>query len=136
MNQSPGIEDTPAKMIAEYIALRDFKKTTDEQYDQFIKERYGNRMVELETKLLDMLNKMGGDSIKTPAGTAFKKDATSVTVADQREFKRHIIGGELWDLIEWRPAKTAIEQLVDGGEELPPGLNRSVFTKLNVRRNS
>jgi hypothetical protein len=132
----PEVEDTPAKMIAEYIALRDFKKATDEQYDAFIKERYGDRMDKLETQLLDLLNKMGSDSIKTPAGTAFKKAATSVTVADQREFKRHIIGGELWDLIEWRPAKTAIEQLVEVGEELPPGLNRSVFTKVNIRRNS
>jgi hypothetical protein len=91
-------------------------------------------MEDIEVKLLDYLNRTGGDNFASPAGTAFKKQSTSVTVADQREFKRHIIGGELWDLIEWRPAKTAINELVEGGDVLPPGLNRTVYMTVNIRR--
>jgi hypothetical protein len=58
----------------------------------------------------------------------------SVTTADVREFRRHIIGGEHWDLVDWRPSKTAINDLVDAGEPLPPGINRSTFVTANVRR--
>ena len=128
------LEATPAQLIERYIKLRDEKKANEDRYAVFMKEHFGAPMEEIEIKLLDYLNKTGGDNFAAPAGTVFRKQATSVTVADQREFKRHIIGGELWDLIEWRPAKTAINELVEGGEGLPPGLNRSVFTTVNIRR--
>jgi len=128
------LEVTPAQMVAEYITLRDAKKNAEERFSEFMKENYGTRMEELELKLLDLLNKTGGDSLATPRGTVYKALKTSVTVADGREFRRHIIGEELWDLIEWRPAKTAINELVEGGDPLPPGLNRTVFKTVNIRR--
>lgn len=129
-------EATPAEMVAEYIELRDNKKNTDDQYAEYVKLNFTNRMEEIELKLLDFLNKSGGNNLSTPSGTVLKKLATSVTVADGREFRRHVIGGELWDLIEWRPAKTAINDLVEAGEPLPPGLNRTVFKTVNIRRKS
>jgi hypothetical protein len=128
------IEITPAQLIERYIKLRDEKKANEDRYATFMRENFIAPMEDIEVKLLDYLNRTGGDNFASPAGTAFKKQSTSVTVADQREFKRHIIGGELWDLIEWRPAKTAINELVEGGDVLPPGLNRTVYMTVNIRR--
>jgi hypothetical protein len=127
-------EPTPAKLIERYVKLRDEKKANEDRYAVFMREHFGDPMEELEIKLLDMLNKAGGDSLATPAGTVYRSEKVSLTTADAREFRRHIIGGELWDLVDWRPAKTAINELVETGEPLPPGLNRSVFVTANVRR--
>jgi hypothetical protein len=128
------LEATPAQLIERYVKLRDEKKANEDRYATFMREHFGGPMEEIEMKLLDILNKTGGDNFASPAGTVYKTLKTSITVADGREFQRHIIGGELWDLIEWRPAKTAINDLIDNGEPLPPGLNRSVFATVNIRR--
>lgn len=128
------VKEKPSELIGRFIELRNGRKAADETYAAFRKVEYDEPMNEIEMKLLDMLNEMGSDSIKAPTGTAFKKLSTSVTTADGAAFRRHVIGGELWDLIEFRPAKTAINNLIDEGEELPPGLNRTTFYNINVRK--
>jgi hypothetical protein len=127
---------TPAEMVAEYIALRDARDQGKKKFEEMLRARYLDRMDELETQLLDLLNKLGSDSIASPAGTVYKKLSTSVTVADSREFQRHVIGGELWDLIDWRANKTAVNDLIEAGEPVPPGINRSAFYSVGVRRKS
>jgi len=127
---------TPAQLVEEFITLRDAKKRTEDASKEFIKKHYEDRMDELEATLLDMLNKAGLDSFASPAGTAYKKLSTSVTVADQREFRRHVIGSEEWDLIDWRANKTVVNDLVDKGEPLPPGVNRTGFYTVGIRRKS
>ena len=127
---------TPAKLIEEYVALRDAKKHADETYAEFVKVNYSTRMDELETILLDTLNKLGVDSLAGPSGTVYKKLSTSVTIADAREFRRHIIGTEEWDLLDWRANKTAINDRIDAGEALPPGVNRTTFFSVGIRRKS
>jgi len=124
----------PAKLIEEYIALRDAKKHADETYAEFIKVNYSDRMDELERVLLDTLNKLGVDSLAGQSGTVYRKLSTSVTVADAREFRRHVIGDEDWDVIDWRANKTAINDRVENGEALPPGVNRTTFFSVGIRR--
>jgi hypothetical protein len=58
----------------------------------------------------------------------------SVTTADGAEFRRHVIGLEAWDLIDFRPNKTAVNDLVDNGDGVPPGLNYTTIYKVNVNR--
>jgi hypothetical protein len=124
----------PADLVEEFIRLRDERKQVEEGFEEEIKKRYGDRMEAIKVTLLDLLNKLGVDSIAGRTGTAFKSMTTSVTVADAREFRRHVIGGEHWDLIDWRANKTAVNELVDSGEPVPPGINRSSFWNINVRR--
>lgn len=114
------------ELIRTYLDLRNEKKATDEQYQALAHAKFGEPMQAIEQIMLERLNKRGSDSIKAKGvGTAFKKQVVSVTTADAREFQRHVIGGELWDLIEFRPSKTAINDLVEKGEPLPPGINRT-----------
>src|SRR4249919_1460208 len=128
------VKEKPSELIASYIELRNARKSADEQYAAFRKENYDEPMNDIEMKLLDMLNEMGSDSIKAPTGTAFKKLSTSVTTADGAAFRRHVIGLEAWDMVDWRPNKTAINDLIEEGEPLPPGLNRTTFYNINVRK--
>ncbi len=124
----------PADLVEEFIRLRDEKQQVEKGFEEQMKMRYIERMESIKVTLLDLLNKLGVDSIAGHTGTAFKSISTSVTVADAREFRRHVIGGEHWDLIDWRANKTAVNDLVDQGEPLPPGINRSSFYNINVRR--
>lgn len=124
----------PADLVEEFIRLRDEKQIVEKGFEEQMKLRYSERMESIKVTLLDLLNKLGVDSIAGHTGTAFKSISTSVTVADAREFRRHVIGGEHWDYIDWRANKTAINDLVEAGEPLPPGINRSAFYNINVRR--
>jgi hypothetical protein len=125
---------TPAELVAEYVQLRDLRKAADERYAAWVKENYTLRMDAIELALLETLNALGSDSIASPAGTAYKKLSASVTIADAREFRRHVIGIEGWDLIDWRANKTTVQDLVKGGAEVPPGVNYSTRYTIGIRR--
>lgn len=128
------IDTTPAKLVEEYIHLRNVKKKMAAAYADMCKKKYETRMDELEVELLDTLNKLGANSIKSETGTVHKIKSVSVTVADASIFRRHVIGLEAWDLIEWRASKTGINKIVEDGEALPPGINRSTFYTIGVRK--
>lgn len=130
----PATKPRPADLVEEYIELRDQKKVAEDRYKEWLNENYNTRMGEIEIALLDILNELGVDSLAGKSGTAYKKISVSTTVADQREFRRHIIGGENWDLADWRANKPAIEDLIEQGEPLPPGVNRTAFFTIGIRR--
>jgi hypothetical protein len=128
------IKDKPATLVERYISLRNERKQFDERAAAMRKTNYDDEMNQLENTLLDVLNKTGAESIRSKTGTVSKKLFSSVTTADGAEFRRHVIGLEAWDLADWKPNKTAIEELVENGEPLPPGVNRSTTWKIHVNK--
>ena len=124
----------PSELVEEYIALRDTKKQKEAEFEAAIQENITNRMNEIEIALLDQLNALGIDSVSGKSGTAYKKISTSVTIADPREFRRHVIGTEQWDLANWSANKTLVNDMVERGEPIPPGVNRSAFYTIGIRR--
>lgn len=130
-------EHTPDELIAEYIRLRDAKKMAEEKVQQFMRENFHNRMEAIEATLHHQLNTAKADSIKTAAGTVFKKTETSVTVPDKAAFQRHVIGTEDWDLVDMRANKTAVEEFVNNNDGLlPPGVNMTKTEVVSIRRPS
>jgi hypothetical protein len=127
-------EISPADLVEEYILLRNEKSKFVKLCEEREQALYTDRMEFIKNQLIDLLNKLGVDSIAGRTGTAFKSISTSVTVADAREFRRHVIGGEHWDLINWVANKTAVNDLVERGEPVPPGINRTAFVNINVRK--
>jgi hypothetical protein len=134
MSETQAPPPKPTQLIARYIELRDHKKAAEAQYAAWRKTEYDDPMEEIEQQLLGMLNAQDVDSIKTKVGTAFRKVSTSVTTADGASFRRHVIGLEAWELVDWRPNKTAVNDLVKAGEPLPPGINRTTFNTVQIRR--
>jgi len=124
----------PIDLIERYVALRDRMKLDDARFAEARKEAYADPMDAIELQLLDLMNETGVDSLKTKAGTAYKKKSVSLTTADGAEFRRHVIGLEAWDMIEFRPAKTVIVEMVTSGEPVPPGLNYTTKYNVNVNR--
>lgn len=131
---SPATAPKPVDLIAEYIALRERKKAAEEQYKAWCEQEFTRRMDRIETELMAFLNDAGSDSIKTGAGTAFKRIETSVTVADQKEFSRYVISSEAWDLIDFRANKTGVKAFLEENQSLPPGVNYVPATVVSVRK--
>lgn len=127
-------ENTSA-LIEEYIRLRDAKSAAADKIKKFIQENYTARMDIIEGLLMQQLDEVNADSLKTEHGTAFKKVETSVTVADGAAFSRYVIGEEKWELIDFRANKTAVKDFVEANDgNLPPGLNFTQELIINVRR--
>ena len=127
---------TPAKLVSHYIQYRDQKRAAEKALEAWLEEEYEAPMRELERTLLETLNQLGVDSLAARGvGTVYKKMSSSVTVADTREFQRHVIGTEAWDLLDWRANKTAVNDLVEKGEPVPPGINRTTFLTVGIRKN-
>jgi hypothetical protein len=128
-------EVTPADLIGEYLKLRDGKKLAEEKMKEWMMLNYGKRLDEIEAILMDNLNNLGADSLKTERGTCFKRVETSVTVASPAEFQRHVIGTQEWELIDFRANKTAVKSFVEeNGGKTPPGVNMNQTIVLSVRR--
>ena len=125
----------PSELVAQYIQLRDAKDAATQKYKDFCALHFGGPMEEIESKLLKLFNELGVDNLNARGiGTAYRLTQVSVTIADPREFRRHVIGNEAWDLADWRASKTAINDLIEKGEPLPPGINRVARYTIGIRR--
>lgn len=119
--------------IAQYRQLRDIIKAEDEAHKKRMEDK--RKVLDmLGDIILSMLNQTGQKSAATDAGTAYITKKVSATIADAAAFKRHVIGAEDWDLIDWRANKTATEQFVKDNNAPPPGINYSEMNKVGVRK--
>jgi hypothetical protein len=123
-----------ADVIGEYVRLRDEKQAYEKKIEEAMFTRFGRRMKEIETLLLNSLNGSGLDSIKSSNGTAFKKTVYSVTVGDQQAFRRHVIGSEAWELVDMRASKTGVLDHIKETKTLVPGVNINPTIIVQVRR--
>jgi hypothetical protein len=120
-------------LVDRYVKLRDRLKEVDDAHKE--KTKPAREMLEqMNGQLLDMLNKAGGDSMKTKAGTVYRTSKKSATIADGAEFRRFVIGGEHWDLVDWRANATAIQVFADENNSMPPGVNFTQHYVVGVRR--
>jgi hypothetical protein len=120
-------------MVDAYVRLRDKKKALDDAHKEMLKP-YVEAMEQLEGVMLAKLNETGQENAKTKAGTVYKSTEVNVSIADKDAFRRHVIGGELWDLLDWKANKTAVKDIVEEAQEPPPGVNYSSRIVVGVRR--
>jgi hypothetical protein len=124
----------PAEAVGLYVALRDAKAIVEDTMKKQIKTNITSKMDVLADLLKGFIEKNKLDGVYSDAGTAYLHTVVSVTIADKREFQRHVIGVEGWHLIDWKANKTAVRTLVEDGEPVPTGLNYSAAYRLGVRR--
>ena len=123
---------TPAEMIDKYIKLRNkIEQIRDAHKKQLAP--FAEVQAQLETRLLDHLNRHDLQSVAGADGTAFKSTQTSVTVQDWALTLEHIKSNELWDLLEARVAKTAAVQAIEEAGEPIPGVKVTQAVVVRVR---
>jgi len=122
--------------VSLYIKLRDKKAEIKAQMDEAIKP-IQEKMDKLEAKLLEVFQKTGTDSVKTPFGTAYSTVRTSVTTADRQAFMDYIRANGEWELLEVRPSKSGVEQFRAANDnEIPPGVSVREERVVNIRRSA
>lgn len=128
-------EETIDTLVAQYVKMRDGLQAADEAH-KLKTEAARKWLQDQNTKLLARLEQLGVDSAATPHGTAYRKTKKTANIADPAEFRRFVIGGEHWDLVDWRANGPSVSEFLEKNEALPPGINFNVFVDVGVRRKS
>lgn len=125
--------DKMDKLVAEYVTLRDFKKT---KQDAMVKEISGitDILDDMEAEMMTFLTQTGQESARTKAGTFFKKTATKCSVADWDVIWKFIQDNELYNFLNRSVNKTAVEDYIELNSSVPPGVNISRETTISVNR--
>lgn len=121
------------ELVGKYIQLRDMKAKFKAEYEAKV-AKVETLLGKVEDRLLEVMNANGLEAVPTDAGTAYKAIRTSVTTADKEVFMNFIRESDEWPLLEVRPSKPAVEKYLEDHAELPPGVNMSRTTQVNVRR--
>lgn len=129
--------DTPtvdiSKRVEQYIQLRDEIKRREDEHKEKMKP-FKEALEKLNGILLDHLNVINGESVKTGSGTVYRTSKKSASLADPDAFMRFVIGNEAWDLLDRKANVTAIADFIEENQSAPPGVNFSTTFIVGVRR--
>lgn len=123
----------PSEAIMHYRKLVQKKAELDAEYKQKLAP-ISEKMAMIENALLGYMQETELLNLKTEEGTAYITTRESVSVADKSIFMDFVREHDMWDLLEVRPAKSAVIQYKDGRGALPPGVNWSAEQVVRVRK--
>lgn len=121
------------ELVEKYIKLRDTKAQLSADFKSRT-AKLDEVIGKIEGVLLSQFMDLGMESVRTKAGTAYKSTRVSATVADWDNVLDFIQRNELWNMLEHRVNKTAVEQFKEEHGDLPPGVNWREEVVVNVRR--
>lgn len=121
------------ELIEKYIAIRDKKAEIVAAHKAKI-AKIDEVLDKVEGVLLAQLEENGMESARCKSGTVYKSNRTSATVADWDYVLNFIQTHDLWNMLERRVSKQAVEQYKEEHGDLPPGINWREEVVVNVRR--
>jgi len=121
------------ELVDTYIKLRDAKSQLAKQHKEKVAKIDG-MIDKIEAALLEQMNTLGVESVRTEQGTAYKSTLTSATVADWDACLDFIKQNEAWEMLEKRVKKDYVTHYVEEKGDLPPGVNIRTEVTVNVRR--
>lgn len=92
------------------------------------------KIEKLESAILNKMQLDGVQSYKTSAGTAFKSSRVVISCPDKSAFMDFVKETGMFELLEVRPLKSAVEEYKTGRDALPPGIDYSEEVRLNFRK--
>lgn len=109
------------QVVGAYVKLRDKKAELKAEQAKALAP-YDEALDKLEKQVLEELNKMGVDSVKTASGTAYKSIRSSASVADKSAFMDYVRENGAFDLLDIKANKTAVEEFISEHQDCPPGV--------------
>jgi hypothetical protein len=88
--------------------------------------------VKARADIMAYLNETGQKSASTVNGTTYWSTKVTYRVTDKDEWRRHVIGTEAWEQLSWATAPAIIEERVQSGDPVPPGLFRNAVNILYI----
>lgn len=137
MSEDTAVADKPpliSSLVEGYIKLRDTKAQMKARHEAEMAP-INEMMDRIETRLLAQMQAQGVDSYAVRGvGTAYVSTTTKANVADWDSLLGFVRDNGLWQLLERRVAKSAVDEYVAANQDLPPGVNYSQAVAVNVRR--
>jgi nanoRNase/pAp phosphatase (c-di-AMP/oligoRNAs hydrolase) len=125
---------TIATKVEQYIKLRDYKQSADDEYKKSM-ERVAQAMKKLEGELLEHLNTQSIDNIAAKGvGTVYRTTRTSASVEDAVKFMDWVKEHEKWDALDVKANKTFVTEMIAAENDTPPGVKVSSVQTIGVRR--
>ena len=121
------------QLVEGYIKLRDRKAEIKAKHEAELAP-INAMMDKIETHLLAQMQEQGVTSYKTGLGTAYTSTTTKANVADWDGLLGFVRENGLWQMLERRVSKTAVDEYVAAHQDLPPGVNYTTAISVNVRR--
>lgn len=124
---------TDEQLIAKHFELESVIKAREEALKEALKP-YVDAVTTIKNVLQQRLIERGANHTATDSGTAYLSDILNVKVVDRAQFIAYVMnGGE--DMLLASAQKDAVKTYMSMHEgQNPPGIETSVFTKLNIRR--
>lgn len=124
---------TDEQLIAKHFELEAVLKAREEEREKEDKA-FKDGIAVIKATLQQRLIERGANHTATDAGTAYLSDILNVKVTDRAEFLKYAFnGGE--DMLLASAQKDAVKTYMQMHEgQNPPGVETSVFTKLNIRK--
>lgn len=122
-------------LVDRYIKLRDKKTELKGDYERKV-AAVDQALERIEAFFMRHLDNSGSESVRTKAGTFFKAEQNSATVADwdsiwswvQEDLEARAA------ILEKRVSKGFVQSYRDEHNDLPPGINWRTAYVVNVRR--
>jgi phage tail tube protein FII len=121
------------KRVEQYVMLRDKIKKLDDEHKEKMKI-FRETLEKLNGVMLAHLNDMNGESVRTDAGTVYRTEKKSASIADGDAFMRYVVGEEAWDLLDRKANVTAVADFIEEHKSPPPGVNFTTAFVVGVRR--
>lgn len=125
---------TPGAVIEAYLKLRRQKEELADRHKDEMAPIAAS-MTKLEAFMLNTLNMSNVDSMAFKGvGTMFKKTVSSCKVAEWDAILAWIRDKEAWEFLEHRVSKTVVQEYSEQTGELPPGVEMTFDTVVQVRK--
>ncbi|HEY7822833.1 MAG TPA: hypothetical protein VIG24_08375, partial [Acidimicrobiia bacterium] len=98
-------------LVTQFVKLRDKLKEADKAHKDKTKTAR-DYLEQLNGKLLERLNAIGGESVKTAAGTAYRTTRRSATISDGKVFREYVISTEAYDMVDWKANANAVDDFI------------------------
>lgn len=125
--------DNIEELVSQMVRLRDKLKEADDAHKAKTKAARDYKE-QIEAKLLERLNEVGGESVKTSSGTVYRTTRRSASIADGDLFRSYVISSDAYDLVDWRANSNAVDDFIKSAGSPPPGVNFSQSYTVGVRR--
>jgi hypothetical protein len=121
------------KSVSQYVVLRDLIKQMDDAHKEGMKA-YRETLEKLNSDLLDHINSIGGESVRTAAGTVYRTERKTASLADPDAFMEFVKKNQAFELLDRKVNATAAAEFIAQHHTPPPGVNYTVQYLVGVRR--
>lgn len=131
---TPDVSTDLSYYVGAYIRVRDQKAQLAKKHAEEM-DPYNSALETLERAFLAHFIKTNSDNATIKGvGNVHRSTRRSARITDQDAFRRHVIGAELWELLDLKANAPSIKQAIDATGQDVPGVEYSETATIGVRK--